>query len=248
MYSTQLTDFRDYDVDNLILQLPERKTDFYRIRILTHHLDGTRGDLILSTPRVVSFGLQEQYDESQNVVGYQLPLLLWGRNGPTEDEKKFIAAIDAITEACKEFIMENKEELDRPTLEYTDLHRLNPLYYKIEKGEILKDHAPLLYAKLNIMRQQDSIQIRTLFTDENTKETIDPLQLMNRRCVITGALRIESIVMGTKSRPKFQIKMFEARVRFLDSGFRSLLDPGRVYPKRPKSKKEEKPVPPAKSS
>lgn len=237
MYSTQLTDYRDYDVDNLILQLPERRGDVQRVRVLTHHLDGTRGDLILSTPRLLTFGLQEQLDEAQQVVGYQLPLVLWGKNGPTDEEKKFVDTIETIVEACKEFIMENKDELDRHTLEYTDLHRLSPLYYKMDKGEILKDHAPLLYTKLNIFRQDDLVQVRTLFTDDITKEPIDPMQLINRRCLLHGAIRLESIILNSRGRPRFQVKLFEARVRFLDTGFKSLLDPGRVYPKPNKNKK-----------
>lgn len=236
MYSTQLTDFRDYDVDNLILQLPEKRTDFHRIRILTHHLDGTRGDLILSTPRLLTFGLQEQLDpDTQNTIGYQLPLVMWGKNGPGDEEKKFVSTIENVTEACKSFILANKDELDRPTLDQPDLVRLNPLYYKIEKGEVLRDHAPLLYTKLNIFRHDDSIQIRTLFTDEQNKTPLDPLQLVNRRCIIQGAIRIESIIVGNKGRPKFQVKLFEARVKFLDSGFKSLLDPGKVYPKNIKT-------------
>jgi len=235
MYSTQLSDFRDYDLDNLILQLPEGRFEdkgYKRIRVMTHHLDGTRGDLILSTPRLLTFGMQEQYDpHTQNLVGYQLPLILWGKNGPSEDEKRFIDTIQALTEMTKDFIMDHKEELERPDLEREELNRLNPLYYKMEKGEVQKDRAPLLYTKLNVFRQDGSMQIRTLFTDEVTKETIDPMSLMNRRCFIHGAIRLESINIGPRIRPRFQIKLFEARVRFLDSGFKSLLEPGKVFPK-----------------
>lgn len=237
MYSTQLTDYRDYDVDNLILQLPERRNDVQRIRVLTHHLDGTMGDLIISTPRLLTFGMQEQIDpDTQHTIGYQIPLVMWGKNGPTEEEKRFVDTLENIVEACKEFIIDNKDEIGRPTLEYTDLHRLSPLYYKMNNGEIQKDHSPLLYTKLNIFRQDDGLQIRTLFTDENTKEPIDPLQLINRRCFITGAIKLESIIVSNKGRPRFQVKLFEARVRFIDTGFKSLLDPGRVYPKNNKQK------------
>jgi len=249
MYSTQLSDFRDYDLDNLILQLPERRFEdrnhsnsdgnennnnkgFQRIRIMTHHLDGTRGDLILSTPRLLTFGLQEQLDtNTQEVIGYQMPLILWGKNGPSEEEKRFIDTIQAITDITKDFIMDNKDNLDRANMDRAELHRLSPLYYKMDKGEIQKDRAPLLYTKLNIYRQDGGVQVRTLFTDEVTKEPVDPLQLINRRCFIHGAIRLESIIIGNRVRPRFQVKLFEARVRFLDNGFKSLLEPGKVFPK-----------------
>lgn len=235
MYSTQLTDYRDYDTDNLILQLPDRRFDnkIQRVRVMTHHLDGSRGDLILPTPRVLTFGLQEQVDPAtQTVVGYQLPLILWNKSGPTEDEKAFIDTIDRITEACKHFVLENREELNRPDLDEHELSRLNPLYYKIEKGEVRKDRAPLLYTRLNLFRQDNGgFNIRTLFTDEATKEVIDPLRLINKRCFIQGAIRLESVIIGDRGRPRFQVKLFEAKVRILDAGFKSLLDPGQVFPK-----------------
>jgi len=234
MYSTQLTDFRDYDIDNLIFQLPERRFDekTQRIRVMTHHLDGTRGDLILSTPRLLTFGLQEQFDPTtHNLVGYQLPLILWGKDGPSEEEQQFIDLINRITEAAKNFIVNQREELEQPSLEYADLNRLNPLYYKMEKGEIQKDRAPLLYSKLNVFRQENQLQIRTLFTDERTRETLDPLRLINRRCFVHAAIRLESIILGNTIRPRFQVKLFEARVRFPDTGFKSLLEPGKVFPK-----------------
>lgn len=198
---------------------------------MTHHLDGTRGDLILSTPRVLTFGLQEQRDvETQNIVGYQLPLILWGKNGPSEDEKQFIDTINRITDVCRSFILENREALKQPDMEENALGRLNPLYYKIEKGEVQRERAPLLYTRLNIYRQDNNgAQIRTLFTDEATKEPIDPMRLINRRFFIQGAVRLESILVG--NRPRIHVKLFEARVRLIDSGFKSLLEPGKVFSK-----------------
>lgn len=246
MFSTQLTDFRDYDINNLIFQLPDRQFEdkTQRIRIMTHHLDGTRGDLILSTPRLLTFGLQEQFDPiTHNLIGYQLPLIMWNKNGPTDEEKAFIDLINKITEYSKDFLLNNKEDLNLPELNMVDLNRLNPLYYKIEKGEIQRERAPLLYTKLNIYRQDNQLQIRTLFTDDRSRETLDPLRLLNRRCLINGAIRIESIIVGNNIRPRFQIKLFEARVRFPDVGFKSLLEPGVIFPKKAKKPvAEETPV------
>jgi hypothetical protein len=156
---------------------------------------------------------------------------MWGKEGPSEEEKHFIALMNRITDVCKNFIINNKMELDQPTLEETDLGRLNPLYYKMEKGEIVKDRAPLLYTKLNVYRQDNQLHISTLFTDERSKETLDPFRLLNRRCFIHGAIRIESIIIGHNIRPRLQIKLFEARVRFPDTGFKSLLEPGKIFPK-----------------
>ena len=248
MYSTQLSDYKNYDMENLQLEMTDKKTENepQRIRLITHHLDGTRGDLIFSTPRLLTFGLQELFDrDTHTLIGYQIPLVMWGKNGPTEDEKKFIDIIEKITDVSRDFLLEHREELNKPELERGDLTRLNPLYYKIDKGEVKRDHAPLLYARLNTFRNEDAVNIRTLFTDESTKETINPLMLLNKRCLIRGAIRLESIVVGANSRPRFQMKLFEACVKFLDPGFKSLLEPGKVFPrtKIQKQQQQQKPAP-----
>lgn len=221
MYSTQLSEFKTYDTDNLILQPTEKPTNVQRIRIMTHNLDGTRGDLIFSTPRFLSFGVQTILD-GQDVVGYQMPFVLWDRNGPTPDENIFIETLNRITDVSRNYVLENRDELDCPELKTEDLDHMNLLYYK--KGE--DKRAPLLYVKLNTFRNDKDVNIRTLFIDENTKQTIDPMSLMNKRCLVQAAIRFESIVVGNKVR--FQLKLLEAKVKLLDRGYKSLLD-GKIY-------------------
>lgn len=231
MYSTQLSDYKTYDTDNLILQPTEKRTETRRIRVLTHNMDGTKGDLVFSTPRFLSFGLQKIHD-GQALVGYQMPLVMWGKNGPTHDEKAFTDVLERITDVSRQFIDSHQDELER---QGADLEV--PLYYKTNSTTTGTPHAPLLYVRLNTFRNDEHLHIRTIFVDDNTRETIDPLTLLNRRCLVYSAIRIESIIMGTKVR--FQLKLMEARVRFLDRGFKSLLEPGRVFLTEKKEKKED---------
>lgn len=224
MYSTQLSDYKTYDIDNLILQPTEKRaSNIQRIRMMTHNLDGTKGDLIFSTPRFLSFGIQKITHDGQEVIGFQLPFVLWDKNGPTQDEKLFVDALERITNVSKKFVFQQRQELERPELKEEDLDYMNLLYYK--KGEDTK--APLLYVKLNTFRNEQDLQIRTLFIDDTTKQPIDPMLLMNKRCFIHAAVRFESIIIGNKVR--FQLKLMEAKVKILDRGFKSLLDPGKVY-------------------
>lgn len=219
MYSTQLSDYKTYDMENLILQPLEKRTDVRKIRLLTHNLDGTRGDLIFSSPRLLSFGVQKIHD-GETLVGYQMPFVLWGKNGPTPDEKAFVDRIEDITGVLKQHILNHREDLDRPELNENDLSRLNPLYYK-------PDAAPLLYVRLNTFRNEDGLRVRTMFIDDHTKQSVDPMMVLNKRCLVYAAIRLDSIIVGSKVR--FQLKLLEARVRFLDRGFRSLLEPGKVF-------------------
>lgn len=225
MFSNQLSDYKTYDTDNLILQPTDKKTEVRRIRLMTHNMDGTRGDLIFSTPRLLSFGLQKILDADQNLIGFQVPLVLWGRSGPSPDETAFLNNINNITDTSKSFLLEHKDKFDRPTMCEEDLIRLSPLYYKSDTSD--GKNAPLLYVRLNTFNVEETLHIRSLFIDENSKQSIDPNLLINKRCVIQAAIRFESIIIGTKIR--FQLKLLEARVRLLERGFKSLLEPGKVF-------------------
>ena len=64
--------------------------------------------------------------------------------------------------------------------------------------------------------------ILTTFFDSETDEEIDPLSLKTH-CFVVPAIRIESIFIGNKI--SLQVKLYEAVVRTLDKGRKSLLRP-----------------------
>lgn len=230
MYSTQLTDFHHLDTENLMFQTTDKDNGVQRVRILTHHMDGTRGDLIVSTPRFVTFGLQEIVNHhTTELIGYQLPFVLWGKNGPNPDEDLFVSKIKEVVETIKQYLLAHPDHF--PGLTPESLKRLDPIYYKTENGEVVENRAPILFARLNTHRNGDDLVVRTLFTDETTKDRIDPLSILNKRCLVQGAIKIESVLLTPNGRPKLLVKLFEVKVKPLNSGFRSLLEPGKVFPK-----------------
>lgn len=236
MNNTQLTDFKNYDVNRLIFSNPEvgnipgsvSKLTFKRIRIATKNVDGTIGDLVLATPPdLMCYGLQEQTDPSNGVInGYQFPLVLWNRNSPTDDEKDFTSTIHKICDACKEHLVKSRDTIEKYDLEMNDLKKFNPLYYKMEKGKIVDGKGPMLYIKTLTSKKEGVIKVHTIFTDADSNEIISPMDLMGKRCYVRGAIKIESIFIGTKI--SLQVKLFEAQVKVIDSAFKSLLSPGVV--------------------
>lgn len=233
MNHTQLTQFKDYDVNRLIFSNPEvgnipgtaSKLTFKRIRIATKNPDGTIGDLVLATPQdLMCYGLQEQTDPSTGVInGYQFPLVLWNRNSPTEEEKAFTSTIHKICDACKDHLVKNRDAIEKYDLEMNDLKKFNPLYYKMEKGKIVEGKGPMLYIKTMASKKDGTIRVQTVFTDADTNEIISPMDLMAKRCYVRGAIKIESIFIGTKI--SLQVKLFEAQVKVIDRAFKSLLNP-----------------------
>lgn len=248
-HTTQLTDFKNYDVNRLIFSNPEignipgsvSKLTFKRIRLATKNQDGTIGDLVLATPPdLMCYGLQEQTDPATGVInGYQFPLVLWNRNSPTDEEKAFTTTIHNICDACKDHLVKNKDTIEKYDLEITDLKKFNPLYYKMEKGKIVEGKGPMLYIKTLTSKKDGHIKVHTIFTDGDTNEIINPMDLMGKRCYVRGAIKIESIFIGTKI--SLQLKLFEAQVKVIDRAFKSLLNPNVII-----NREEKKPeAPPA---
>ena len=194
--------------------------NYKRIRLSVKNPDGTVGDLILPTTEVFSFGIQENKDmNSGKVNGYTMPLCLWSKNGATSEETEFTDVFNNIINTCKNYLLDNRNDIERYELEESDLKRLNPLYWKKDKGKVVEGVGPTLYAKLIYSKKSD--KILTLFSDSHDNSDIDPMSLFGKYCFSEGAIKIESIFIGNKI--SIQVKLYEAVVRRLDQGMRKLL-------------------------
>lgn len=224
--TNQLSDPENYDVQKMIFSDPVSGGQIAgtrRILITTMNKDGTVGDLILPTERVFSFGVSENKSiDKQTVNGHVLPLCLWNKDAPTKREKQWTTTFDAIVEHIKDYLLEHKEDLELYDLTVADLKKLNPLYWKREKGKIVEGTGPTLYAKL--IESKKNNKILTMFFNEEG-ETIDPLSLSGKYCYANGAIKIESIFLGSKI--SLQVKLYEATVSVTDNGFKPLLPKAR---------------------
>lgn len=227
MSSIQLTNVNQFSTNNVVFSKPDGgnidKIKFKRIRIATRYADGTVGDLIIATPpNLHCFGLQESKDLGSNAVnGYSMPLCLWSRNGPTEDERKFTDTFTAIADHCKKYLLEHRDEIEKYDLDASDLKKFNPLFWKMEKGKVVEGRGPMLYAKALLNKKLNKIS--TIFVNEETNEEIDPFELMNKVCSVTAAVKIESIFIGNKI--SLQVKLFEVVYRMRELSVRGLLRP-----------------------
>ena len=107
---------------------------------------------------------------------------------------------------------------------------LNPLYWKKEKYKdeqsgrttlrVVPGSGPTLYSKLIYAKKHD--KFLTNFYDLND-EPIDARDLMGKHCHATGAVKIESVFIG--SRISLQIKLYEAVVEPCGKGMKRLLRP-----------------------
>jgi hypothetical protein len=238
--STQITPIKGYDVNRIVFSEPisgaipdsKPKIEFKRINISTQNEDGSRGELILPTSRLFSFGVSENMSqETGKVNGWTFPLCLWNRDGPSEEEKAWTDIFDKIVDKCIEHLIEIKDEIDMFELTKSDLTKskggLNPLYWKKEKHtneqgktvmRVVPGSGPTLYTKLIFSKKSD--KFLSQFFDIHD-EPINALDLMGKYCYTNAAIKIESIFIG--SRISLQVKLYEAVVEPTSSGMRRLL-------------------------
>ena len=108
--------------------------------------------MIIETPLLFSFGVNEKKDQETNkLVGYSIPICLWAKDSARNPkEKAFFEAINNITTICQQHL-ENEYGADMA------LSLSSPFYYKrVEytdkkgKTKTKRDEsaAPVLYIKL----------------------------------------------------------------------------------------------------
>ena len=138
----------------------------------------------------------------------------------------------SIVDHCIDYLIENREELDRFELERRDLTKskggLNPLYWKTEKvvnkitGKTvirrIPDRGPTLYAKLIYYKKQDKF-LTQFFNAQD--EPLEARSLMGQHCHAKAAVKIESIFIG--SRISLQVKLYEALVEPITPSMKRLL-------------------------
>lgn len=223
--NTQLTSAFGYDVKKMVFgkpkdgSIPNSTVVFKRIPIGTRNTDGSLGELVIPTNRVYSFGLSPNTNmQTGKTDGYTLSLCLFNRDSPSKEEKEWVDTFNNIVEHIKKYLVDHRDEFGKYDLEMSDLKKLNPLYYKKEKGVVVPGAGPVLYPKVLQNKKNDSII--TPFCNENGDD-IDPMSLLNKHCYATAAVKIESIFIGAKI--SLQVKVYEAQVKVFDNAPKRLL-------------------------
>lgn len=241
MTDYKLSTFQDLNMENIVFQDPFQGTHRTIIPLAIND-DGEDKPLIVNTPpNLLSFGIQEIIDREKNtVLGYQMPICLWGKNTSSEEEKSFTDKFEEFIDYIKEFLRTIKDEVN-----ITDemINQVNILNWKYENGKKREDKGPILYSK--VLMNNRTNKIMTSFFNEEDSSTLEPFDLINQKCSVTAALKIENIIIGRKI--SVQIKLFEVLCRKIRSKERrpfiqrSLLKPEIIVSKTNVSKSTSEP-------
>lgn len=236
--NNQLIEVSNYDVNSIIFSepirgaVPNSPVEYKRINISTRNEDGSVGDLILPTTKLFSFGVSENKDsKTQEVNGWTLPLCLWNRDGPTQEQRDWTTTFDNIVEHCITHLVDNPNNIEELfEVQPSDFKKtkggLNPLYWQREPAtengkkvmRIVPGTGPTLYPKLIYSKKNEKFVSQFFDASDNP---LHPLDLIGKYCYVNAAIKIESIFIG--ARICLQVKVYEAVVELAQSGMKRLL-------------------------
>jgi len=226
--NNQLQDPETFNVDNILfsdpltLPIPNSSLTYQQIKVWARNEDGTVGDFILKTEQVFSFGLSETTSlDKGEVNGYSVPLCMWTRDGKTPEEERWTNLYDNIIKKMKKHLVDVRGDIGQFDLDLSDLKRFDPMHWKRDRTGIVAGTGPTLYSKVIVSKKDNQFNILTQFYDDDTGEHINPMDLMGKYCLVQAAIKFESIYIGNRMKP--QIKLYEARVKIIDTGMKRLL-------------------------
>ena len=244
MASYRLTDFNDFNVNNIRFGDIFEGTYKKIIPIGLYSENDDVNPFILSTPaNLLTFGVQEIYDrDRKNVIGYQLPICLWGKKRVSHEERLFTTKLEELLTYVKEFLVSIKDELQ---IDDDMINGIQILNWKYENGVRCEDKGPILYSKLLLNNRTQ--KLLTTFIDEDSNSEINPLSILNQKGTVRSAIKIENIIIGKKI--IIQMKLFEVLYHRLPNSTektpyvkRSLLNPNINLKKIKKDVQEPTPI------
>ena len=215
----QLSGYDHLTSDNIIFneakeyKVKDSKIKYKRIPIELKYPNGKKGALVIETPLLFSFGVNEKKNQETNkLVGYSMPICLWAKDSePNTKEKAFFDAINNVVAMCR-LHLESEYGADlASTLS-------SPFYYKQEeytdkkgkkKTRIDPSFAPVLYAKF--IYSEKSKKILSLFKTKGKKD-LNPFRYIDQYCNVRMAFIIEGIFIS-KTVTSLQIKVHECYVK-----------------------------------
>ena len=217
----QLSSYENITQENIIFneakeyKVKDSKIKYKRIPIEVKYPNNKKGPLVVETPFLFSFGVNEKKNQETNkLVGYSIPVCLWARDSePNTKEKAFFDVINNIKNISQQYL-ENEYGPDLTSF------LSSPFYYKqIEyfdnkgkkKTKFDESSAPVLYTKL--IYSEKTKKILSLFKGKGGRN-LNPFKFINQYCNVKMALIIEGIFIS-KTVTSLQIKVHECHVKSL---------------------------------
>ena len=104
MIKMQLSSYEHLTQDNIIFnearefKVKDSKIKYKRIPIEIKYPNGKKGALVIESPVLFSFGVNEKKNQETNkLVGYSMPVCLWAKDSePNTKEKAFLVILNDV--------------------------------------------------------------------------------------------------------------------------------------------------------
>jgi len=173
--------------------------------------------LINTPPSLYSSGIKPIFDrEKKYVTGYNICINLYNVKNVSDDEKLFTSKLEEIVEYTRSYLHSIKDEANLDSTMIDNFRLVNwstkPLAEPSSGDEPTNDaedtkYNPKLYVKLIVNNKTK--KILTNFFQEESNEEVDPLTLVEKKGLLTSALKIENVVIN-KKRIIIEVKMIES--------------------------------------
>ena len=174
--------------------------------------NGKTTPLLVETPFLFSFGINERKDEETNKVsGYSIPVCLWKKNAePNKKERNFFNIINKVQDLCRDHLSSNYGENEATSL--SDVLFYSQKEYVDQKGKTKKKRdktsSPALYVKL--IYSTVTKKFLTIFIVKGKKE-VKPLDYIDKYFNTRMVIVFDSIYLG-KNSVSIQVKAHEVHI------------------------------------
>jgi hypothetical protein len=244
MTTPEVTFMNNFDTSSIILQKPKDKIisptiQYKSIGISKRYSNGRIGDLLIATPPLFSYGVDEDksFDEvkdgeSAKIKGYKLSMNLYDRYEPTDEQLQWVDKFNEMcTEMCNQ-ILNMKDSIGQCDLEMRDFLKygriFNPIFYKRDKitKKVVDGAQPQLYIKLSgfFDKEHGNYVSHTDFYDDVTGNALDFMDVFQQKCMIRGIIKVDYIYVANNS-IKLQLRLYEAGVTLQNNNRSRLLQP-----------------------
>ena len=175
--------------------------------------DGKVSELIIPTEKLFAYkGVRPTKpfgrEESDEIIGYNLPISLYSRDSNNGRDRKFVDIFRQIIDVAKDHVISVKKQIGQSHLEKVMLYKWDNMLYekKNEEGDPANDFGPTLFAKL--MYSRDKNMIVTKLVDFKGK----PLHLddvLLKPADVIASVKFESIYVNSNG-CSLQVKITEA--------------------------------------
>ena len=213
----RLTNYSDVEAKNIsfgkveVGRVPGKDVTYERIPITIIHDDNLYGSLFIKTEKCFSFGAQQNINKETGVInGWTLPIVMYNRQGPTEEQLKWVVKFDEIVERCKDFVMQ-LYDFERPQLDKIG----GCMWWLKNEGIIDESRGPTLYSKIIAGKSGKRFDtkfrlVKDLQNEKDAGVVITKDELIEN-CNVIAVIKIESIYICGEN-VSIQVKVYEALV------------------------------------